>query len=91
MAAAGFISLSEWSFTICPTHVLNASLNKTFPSFLHSVFGDATNQLSCFVCVSDVYTTLIETRVSVSEKQHWRRKRGGGGGGQGGACAPPLF
>ena len=39
MAAAGFISLSEWSFTICPTpynrkyNVLSASLNKLFPSF----------------------------------------------------------
>ena len=38
MAAAGFLSLSEWSFTICPTpynrkNVLSASLNKIFPSF----------------------------------------------------------
>ena len=35
---SGFpLSLSEWSFTICPTpynRVLSASLNKTFPSFL---------------------------------------------------------
>ena len=38
---SGFpLSLSEWSFTICPTtynrkqNVLSASLNKTFPSFL---------------------------------------------------------
>ena len=34
------LSLSEWSFTICPTpynrkyNVLSASLNKTFPTFL---------------------------------------------------------
>ena len=29
------LSLSEWSFTICPTpNLLSASLNKTFPSFL---------------------------------------------------------
>ena len=41
---SGFpLSLSEWSFTICTTpyncklkNVLNASLNKTFPSFLPS-------------------------------------------------------
>ena len=39
---SGFpLSLSEWSFTICLTpynrklNVLSASLNKTFPSFLH--------------------------------------------------------
>ena len=38
---SGFsLSLSEWSFTICPTpynrklNVLSASLNKTFPSLL---------------------------------------------------------
>ena len=37
------LSLSEWSFTICPTpynrkqNVLSASLNKTFPSFLINV------------------------------------------------------
>ena len=38
---SGFsLSLSEWSFTICPTpynrkqNVLSALLNKTFPSFL---------------------------------------------------------
>ena len=35
--ASGFpLSLSEWSFTICPTqyeNVLSASLNTTFPSF----------------------------------------------------------
>ena len=37
----GKSSLSEWSFTICLTpykrklNVLSASLNKTFPSFLH--------------------------------------------------------
>ena len=41
VVAAGFpLSLSEWSFTICPTpynrksNVLSASLNKIFPSFL---------------------------------------------------------
>ena len=40
MAAAGFLLLSEWSFTICPTaynrkyNVLSASLNQTFPSSL---------------------------------------------------------
>ena len=41
---SGFpLSLSEWSFTICPTpynrkeNVLSASLNKTFPSFLPKV------------------------------------------------------
>ena len=39
VVAAGFLS-SEWSFPICQTpykrklNVLNASLNKTFPSFL---------------------------------------------------------
>ena len=39
MAAAGFLLLSEWYFTICLTpynrkikNVLSASLNKTFPS-----------------------------------------------------------
>ena len=39
--SSGFpLSLSEWSFTICTTpynrkyNVLNASLNKTFPSLL---------------------------------------------------------
>ena len=44
--SSGFpFSLSEWSFTICPTpynrklNLLNASLNKTFlPSFFTSVF-----------------------------------------------------
>ena len=43
---SGFpLSLSEWSFTICPTpynrtsNVLSASLNKTFPSFLLIPFG----------------------------------------------------
>ena len=30
------LSLSEGSFTIYPTHVLSASLNKTFPSFLYN-------------------------------------------------------
>ena len=41
VAAAGFLSLSEWSFTICPTpynrkyNVLSVSLNKIFPSFLN--------------------------------------------------------
>ena len=42
---SGFpLSLSEWSFTICPTpynrkkNVLSASLNKTFPSFLRLFF-----------------------------------------------------
>ena len=40
MVAAGFLSLSEWSITICLTqynhikNVLSVSLNKTFPSFL---------------------------------------------------------
>ena len=46
---SGFpFSLSEWSLTICPTpynrkfkNVLNASLNKTFPSFLF------TEQINC--------------------------------------------
>ena len=39
VTAAAFLSLSEWSFTICPTpynrikNVLSASLNKTFPSY----------------------------------------------------------
>ena len=33
------LSLSEWSFTICPTpNLLSASLNKTFPSFLPSCY-----------------------------------------------------
>ena len=43
--SSGFpLSLSEWSFTICPTpynrkyNVLSASLNKTFPSFPWSVW-----------------------------------------------------
>ena len=43
---SGFpLSLSEWSFTICPTpynrkiNVLSASLNKTFPTFLPVVFS----------------------------------------------------
>ena len=38
------LSLSEWSFTICPMpykhklkNVLSASLNKTFPSFLQNL------------------------------------------------------
>ena len=42
----GFLSLSEWSFTICLTpynhkyNVSSASLNKTFPSFLvHNNLG----------------------------------------------------
>ena len=40
MVAAGFLSLSEWYFTIClmpynrKENVLGASLNKIFPSFL---------------------------------------------------------
>ena len=39
------LSLSEWSFTICPTpynrklNVLSASLNKTFPSFTPCMKG----------------------------------------------------
>ena len=39
-----FLSLSEWSFNICPTpyyrikNVLSVSLNKTFPSFLPSLW-----------------------------------------------------
>ena len=39
MAAAGFLSLSEWSFTIClmpnnhKLNVLSVLLNNTFPSF----------------------------------------------------------
>ena len=44
VAASGFLSLSEWSFTICPTpynrklNVLSASLNKNvFPSFFTSL------------------------------------------------------
>ena len=41
VVAAGFLLLSELSFTICETsynrkqNVLSVSLNKTFPSFLH--------------------------------------------------------
>ena len=36
------LSLSEWSFTICPTpynriNVLSASLNETFPSFYNDI------------------------------------------------------
>ena len=44
VAAAGFLSLSEWSFTICPKpynckqNVLSASLNKIFSSFFLSFF-----------------------------------------------------
>ena len=47
------LSLSEWSFTICPTpynrkqNVLNASLNKTFPS-LRSVFSLYFESLTLF-------------------------------------------
>ena len=41
------LSLSEWSFTICPTpynrksNALSASLNKTFPSFLPIILINA--------------------------------------------------
>ena len=49
-SGSGFpLSLSEWSFTICPTpynrkikinkNVLSASLNKTFPSFLPCLYS----------------------------------------------------
>ena len=51
--SSGFpLSLSEWYFTICPTpynhkwNVLNASLNKTFPSFLLTGLLLTTNLLS---------------------------------------------
>ena len=44
---SGFpLSLSEWSFTICPTpynckyNVLSASLNKSYPSFLVPIDTD---------------------------------------------------
>ena len=55
MAAAGFLSLSEWSFTICPTpynrkYVLSVLLNKIFPFFLHSA---TANMECCSMMITD--------------------------------------
>ena len=46
VAAVGFFSISEWSFTICMTHknVLRMLLNKTFPFFL----GTQSRTEKCF-------------------------------------------
>ena len=56
---SGFpLSLSEWSFTICPTpynrkYVLSASLNKTFPSFIHSL------HVYCFTRSDNILETIL--------------------------------
>ena len=56
---SGFpLSLSEWSFTICPMlynriiNVLSALLNKTFPSFYSDQYSSACSKIKCdvFAC-----------------------------------------
>ena len=59
VAAACFLSLSEWSFTICLTpynrkqNVLSSSLNKTLPSFLLSNRRDGESS----VCIREYRCT----------------------------------
>ena len=84
---SGFpISLSEWSFTICPTlynckyNVLSESLNKTFPSFLSSLFNQhfyhrhreaAIHQLSeCYDRVTEHDRVVAAAR---GRRQLWQR------------------
>ena len=65
--SSGFpLSLSEWSFTICPTpynrkqNVLSASLNKTFPSFQACKFYRI--QLAYFITNHKMYKLCFNTK-----------------------------